>query len=98
MNGTIKKSVSLILCLIMLLGTAPLNGLAELDFSKLNIFSGLHLPEIKLPEISAPFETEASAEEAEEEENPSGRCGPDLFWEFDINRFQNGRDCRRHAY
>ena len=70
--------------MIMLFGAAPLGGIAELDFSKLNIFSGLHLPEIKLPEISASFETEASAEEAEEEENPSGRCGQNLFWEFDI--------------
>jgi hypothetical protein len=84
MKNLHKKIISSILCAVMLFGTAPLNGIAEIDFSKLNMFSGLHLPEIKLPEISAPFETEASAEEAEEEENPSGSCGQNLFWEFDI--------------
>ncbi len=61
MNKKLKKTISLILCMIMLFGAAPLSGIAELDFSKLNIFSGLHLPKLSLPEFDLPFGMKASA-------------------------------------
>ena len=57
----------------MLLGAAPLNGIAELDFSKLNIFGG-----INLPDLSSLFTPKASAENV-----TSGTCGDNLTWEFD---------------
>ncbi|MBR3621685.1 MAG: leucine-rich repeat domain-containing protein, partial [Clostridia bacterium] len=36
MSNTVKKAIAVILCLIMITGTAPLNGLTELDFSGLS--------------------------------------------------------------
>ncbi|MBR3621414.1 MAG: leucine-rich repeat domain-containing protein, partial [Clostridia bacterium] len=73
MKNTTRKIFSLILCFIMLFGAAPLNGIAEHDFSKLNIFGG-----INLPDLYSLFTPKASAENV-----TSGTCGDNLTWELD---------------
>ncbi len=78
MKKATQRIISLVICVLMLFGAAPLSGIAEIDFSKLNIFSGLHLPKLSLPEFDSPFGIKASAEEA-----TSGTCGKNLIWEFD---------------
>ena len=40
MKKVTQRIISLVICVLMLFGTAPLNGIVELDFSKLNVFSG----------------------------------------------------------
>ena len=73
-KNSFRRIVSIALSLVMLLGAAPLNGIAELDFAKLNIFGG-----INLPSLSSLFGTEASAEG----DTASGICGDNLRWWLD---------------
>ena len=85
MKRNAKRIISVIICVLILLGAAPLNGLAELDFSRIKLphidFSSLHLPEIRLPKLSLDFfATKASAAVV-----ASGTCGADgdnLTWEL----------------
>ncbi|MBR0120843.1 MAG: hypothetical protein IJM10_03545, partial [Clostridia bacterium] len=66
----IKKVLAFLLCFVMLSGVSPLNALAEIDFSHLNI----SLPSLRLPEFNF-FGTKASADE--DEPAYSGYCGLD---------------------
>ena len=77
MKKATQRIISLVICVLMLFGIAPLNGIAELDFSTLNIFAGLNFSGLKLPDASL-FETKATAESI-----TSGTCGNNLIWEFD---------------
>ena len=96
-NGFVKRALAFLLCAVMLFGSAPLNGLAALDFSRLEAFNMDFTPvksffgklaDIRLPGI---FGTKAAAE-GEEETPTSGYCGfdrngdgePDdnLTWEY----------------
>ena len=82
----IKRVLAFMLCFVMLSGVSPLNALAEIDFSRLNI----SLPSFRLPEFNF-FGTKASADE--DEPVYSGNCGLDsdedgepennLTWQYD---------------
>lgn len=82
----IKRVLAFLLCFVMLSGVSPLNALAEIDFSRLNI----SLPSFRLPEFNF-FGTKASADE--DESAYSGYCGLDededgepennLTWQYD---------------
>ena len=50
MTKMIKKTIAVVLCVIMMIGIAPLNG-----------FMGLEFPELHLPDFGSIFETKASA-------------------------------------
>ncbi|MBR3438530.1 MAG: leucine-rich repeat protein, partial [Clostridia bacterium] len=71
-KGFAKRALAFLLCFVMLLGVSPLNALAEVDFSRLNI----SLPEFRLPEFNL-FGTKASADE--DEPVYSGYCGK-VWW------------------
>lgn len=64
---TIKKSFAAILCVMMLLTAAPLDG-----------FVGLHFPELRLPSFSSFFAPKAQAADP-----TSGTCGDNLTWDYD---------------
>lgn len=77
MNKQFKRIIALTLCVIMLFGVSPVNGLAELDFSRLasvsvdfapvkalfSRISDLHIPEIRLPDFSEMLALKASADD-----------------------------------
>ena len=67
MKRIFKKTIATMLCVIMMLGIAPLNG-----------FVGLKFPELHLPDFGLIFETKAKADDA-----TSGTCGDNLTWEYD---------------
>ena len=84
----LKRALAFLLCFVMLFGTAPLDGIAQLDFSHigalnidfspvktlLNRILDIRLPEIKLPGFGF-FGTKASADE--DTPTYSGYCGYD---------------------
>ena len=79
-NGFAKRALAFLLCAVMLFGSAPLNGLAVLDFSRLDAFNMDFTPvksffgklaDIRLPGL---FGTKAAAEG---ELPVSGYCGYD---------------------
>ncbi|MBO4341846.1 MAG: hypothetical protein J5870_01955, partial [Clostridia bacterium] len=63
--GKISKTVSIILCIVIMLGIAPLNGFVGLKLPKLNF------PKIDSSKITDLFVTKAEAEEVFVE----GYCG-----------------------
>ena len=90
---TFKKTIAVVLCVIMMLGIAPLNGLAEIDLPELHLPSlSLHLPKIdfklpeihlNLPKISLPDFSSTFATKANADGETSGTCGENLTWEYD---------------
>ena len=76
-----KRTLAFLLCFVMLFGSAPLNGIAQFDFSRLGALNIDFFPiksffgRISLPGL---FCTKASADNV-----TSGTCGNNLTWEFD---------------
>ncbi|MBR4727952.1 MAG: leucine-rich repeat protein, partial [Clostridia bacterium] len=67
MKTVLKRTLSILLCAVLVFGAAPLQGLAELDW---------HLP--KLPSLVSLFVTKAEAADA-----TSGSCGTGATWNYD---------------
>ncbi len=62
MKKMIKKTIATVLCVIMLLGIAPLNGFVGLEFPDINIPKlNIHLPKFRLPDLSGIFDSRVSA-------------------------------------
>ena len=81
MKREMRRMLALILCVIMMLGTAPLSGFVGLEWPEIDLPKlHLHLPKLQLPDVSSWFAVKASAED-----DTSGTCGDNLTWSFDTS-------------
>ncbi|MBR3439390.1 MAG: hypothetical protein IKH13_07820, partial [Clostridia bacterium] len=80
----LKKTLAVVLCVILMFGTAPLNCLAELKLPELRLSElNLHLPKNSLFNIFEMFVTKAKATDTP----TSGSCGENLTWNLDESTF-----------